>query len=506
MDIMKKIEKMLEKNEYSKLAEFIVDLPEDKRTPEMYDALAACYCELEEFDLAVEALELIRSECEDTYYWQYRMGVVLYGCKRFDEAAEAFENCISMNPPEDVLTNCEELLYSLRNKVTTVYDPELYNEDEMLAVEKHIEKYFGNFEQVLHEVYSPDIHVDIAICPPTPERNFYTLVTMGMGAHKMAVPDELAEVGLDRAELCICLPPDWKFSEQNQMWYWPMGLLKYIARIPIIEDTWIGIGHSATCKEPLADNTALCGAIISCSAVMGKEKGCTNCKLPNGERVTFYGVLPIYQQELEYKLKFGYQRLLSKLEKYSFIVDVDRPDSCANIEEDDLDIDHTMPMDIGGLHTDTIIDYDLGIDEINGYNHMSLYLRWCIENDLMSERFLHDFSDVVKGVKDKTNTDLREFIRDKLEGNLPYNIFNEQGIKFADYYYSKYNGGREEPFYPSDIDAYAEEYFGEERCHSEEFKDEAYLFIPFDEKYYKGIKEYIEMRYSQFMESEQEEK
>ena len=66
--------------------------------------------------------------------------------------------------------------------------PEMYTEQEMNAVEKHIQTYFGEFENIWHELISPDIHVDICIIPPTKEKDYYTLVTMGMGAHEMNVP------------------------------------------------------------------------------------------------------------------------------------------------------------------------------------------------------------------------------------------------------------------------------------------------------------------------------
>ena len=58
----------------------------------------------------------------------------------------------------------------------------------MEAVEGHIQQYFGKFENVFHELVSPDIHVDICVVPPSEERDYYTLVTMGMGAP----PDECA--------------------------------------------------------------------------------------------------------------------------------------------------------------------------------------------------------------------------------------------------------------------------------------------------------------------------
>ena len=137
-------------------------------------------------------------------------------------------------------------------------EPEVYSEDEMSAIEQHIQKTFGAFENVFHELVSPDIHVDICVIPPSKERNYYTLVTMGMGAHRMNVPEELAEYKLERAELAIALPPDWKLDEESlkdERWYWPIRLLKMLARLPIANDTWLGFGHTIDNKEDFAKDT-----------------------------------------------------------------------------------------------------------------------------------------------------------------------------------------------------------------------------------------------------------
>ena len=91
------------------------------------------------------------------------------------------------------------------------------------------------------------VHVDICIVPPTEERDYYTLVTMGMGAHRMNVPEELAEYKLERAELAIALPADWKLDQESmkdEKWYWPIRLLKSLARLPINCDSWLGHGHT----------------------------------------------------------------------------------------------------------------------------------------------------------------------------------------------------------------------------------------------------------------------
>ena len=135
---------------------------------------------------------------------------------------------------------------------------EYYSMEEMEAVEQHIEKYFGKFESVWHELVSLDIHLDICLIPPTEERNYYTLVTMGMGAHRMNVPEELKELKQERAELAISLPPDWQLLQENlqdEEWYWPIRLLKSLARLPINSDTWLGWGHTLDNQGPFADNT-----------------------------------------------------------------------------------------------------------------------------------------------------------------------------------------------------------------------------------------------------------
>ena len=126
------------------------------------------------------------------------------------------------------------------------------------------------------------------------------------------------------------------------------------------------------------------------------------------------------------------------------------------------------------------------------YNHMAIYLRWCMEHDLMGGKFLAEHGEVVNQVKaDPGNTDLRTFIREELFGCLFSALFNQKGRAFAHYYY----GENDAPYYPADIDDYALKYFGPSRYHSNEFQQEAYLFIPFDEKYYQTMAQVIEERF-----------
>ena len=372
--------------------------------------------------------------------------------------------------------------------------PEVYTEEEMEAVEGHIQQYFGKFENVFHELSSPDIHVDICVVPPSEERDYYTLITMGMGAHRMNVPEELAEYKLERAELAIALPGNWKLKREdlkNERWYWPIRLLKTLARLPIASDTWLGFGHTMDNEEDFAKGTKLCAAILT--GPQDTEDGSEVCILPGGEEVNFYQVIPLYREELEYKMEHDADALLDKMDGISFVTYNTRPNAMTMGKLGSVEDGGVMEMDCADWHLETIQEKNLPMDEINAYNHMAIFLRWCMEHDLMGEEFLAEYGEVVEKVKaDPAGVDLREFIRDELDGQLVGPMFNKIGRAFASYYY----GEPDSPYFPSDIDDYAIGVIGQERNYSDEIQNEAYLFIPFDEDYYQAMAKVIEERFT----------
>ncbi len=369
--------------------------------------------------------------------------------------------------------------------------PEVYSEEERKAVEEHIEACFGAFETVLHEVVSPDIHVDVCVIPPAKDRNYYTLVTMGMGAHRMNVPAELAEYKLERAELAIALPADWKVDQEafrDERWYWPVRLLKTLARLPGECHTWLGWGHTVDNQEPFAQNTELCASMLI--APQHVKEGGEVCALPGGGEVNFYQLLPLYREEMEFKQAYDAEALLDEMAGVSFVVQPDRADAfSAGVSEEEY---QALLMDDAAWHLEDLREKHLPVEEITAYNHLAIYLRWCMEHQLMGEVFLERYPDVTARLQaDPEHTDLRPFLRDELDGKLLRVYFNDPGEAFSHYYY----GSGDAPYFPSDIDDYALHYFGAERYHSDEFQDEAYLFIPFDEAYYQAMAERINQRW-----------
>lgn len=209
--------------------------------------------------------------------------------------------------------------------------PELYGEEEMARIEAHIERYFGKFDHVFHELVSPDIHVDIVLIGPRAEHDYYTLVTMGMGAHRMRMPEEMQNDGLDRAELLINLPPDWSFDTlDDEQLYWPMRWLKVLARLPGDSDTWLGWGHTVPTGGPLAGTDFRCTMLLNPGAFSGES---ALCEMPDGSVVNFYQVVPLYEDEMEYKLECGTDELLKCLPHEALeVTDPERPNFCADAD------------------------------------------------------------------------------------------------------------------------------------------------------------------------------
>jgi tetratricopeptide (TPR) repeat protein len=270
----------------------------------------------ERYDDALDVLLELEDEGKDDGVWYFRIGYALYYLNREAEAAEFFRQAIEHGDDEEdtrlMLQASVEEAEQRRKRESGEYMSERYTPEELDALEAHIEKYFGSYRNVYHEIESPDIHVDIAVIEPGAERNYYTLVTMGMGAHKMKAPPDLENQ--NRAEVMVCLPPDWNLDDlEDERWYWPMRWLKILARLPINEDSWLGWGHTIPNGEPFADNTKLCTILLLNPGEFGEKSAC--CTLPGGEKVNFYQLIPLYEEEAQFKIKNNaqiFQRFLDR--------------------------------------------------------------------------------------------------------------------------------------------------------------------------------------------------
>lgn len=182
----------------------------------------------------------------------------------------------------------------------------LYSENEEKEITDYITEHFGIFENVLHEIASPDVHLDIALIPASEGRNYITLCTIGAGACPMYIDEETRiNYGLpDRAEYVIYLPADWKIdngSLKDERNYWPFRLLKDTARLPIWTESWLGYGHTISPAEGklLTEDRPYNSVLLTYP--VPEFDTMQYADLSSGKSVSFYMIHPLTPEELEYK-------------------------------------------------------------------------------------------------------------------------------------------------------------------------------------------------------------
>jgi hypothetical protein len=214
-------------------------------------------------------------------------------------------------PPRDVVRWVHE---SERGSSVSVAE---MDEEEAERWGEHLHEHLGGEATVYHELLSDTIHLDVLVYAATDERPYHVLITQGMSALPMTVPEGAEEHRF--AELMVVLPRDWVMDgdeADEERWYWPMRTLKLVARLPHLHDTWIGNGHTIPNghpAEPYADGTQLCCVLTGLPTLFGEQF--VKCEVADGKTVQLYALWPLYEDEMAFKLEHGSEALFEKLEQ-----------------------------------------------------------------------------------------------------------------------------------------------------------------------------------------------
>lgn len=202
-------------------------------------------------------------------------------------------------------------------------------------IEQHVESYIGEIHMVFHEIISDVIHIDVHWLKPSARYPYHIFVTSGMSDLSMSVVDEVEDKeNYKRAELMIVLPADWKVSEEDfkdNNNYWPIYFLKMLARFPHQYNTWLGYGHTipnGMDAEPIADTGFGCMLLLPPMLSFDEDFWVLNTK--DGEKINFYTLIPLYKEEMDFKLEHGTEALMDKFDQagISELVDIHRPNVC----------------------------------------------------------------------------------------------------------------------------------------------------------------------------------
>ncbi len=189
---------------------------------------------------------------------------------------------------------------------------------------------------VFHELVSDYVHLDVNIMEPTEDEPYYVLYTTGMSDEPMTLPEELSEHReLLYAELFWFLPSSWNpgkpgqaGTEMPESEYWPIRLLKFLARFPHTYHTWLAYGHTVPNGPeyaPLCEETKLGGVAIT--QFTGDMGGFTAA---DGEKMNLLMPIPAYREEIEFKLQYGMEELDKRFNEggLPMVIDPQRRNFC----------------------------------------------------------------------------------------------------------------------------------------------------------------------------------
>ena len=199
-------------------------------------------------------------------------------------------------------------------------------------IDSHLDDFFPNDENILvfDEIESHIIHRDIYFIKADDNRPYHILLSSGMSALPMNVPEDYNEPFF--AELMILLPKDWNLeyeSFNDEKNYWPIRLMKEMMMLPHKNNTWLGFGHTFGFEEgdEFAEGIGFNSIMLVYS--MELSDNFTNINYEN-KSIQVYSMIPLYKEELEFKKINGANALLEKFDEFNIeeIVKIGRKNVC----------------------------------------------------------------------------------------------------------------------------------------------------------------------------------
>lgn len=173
---------------------------------------------------------------------------------------------------------------------------------------------------------------DILIFAPTEERKYYLAVTCGLSAQKVAVPAGVDDLENSYLELVMALPEGWPIDKNDLKYYYPFRLMFDLVSDIALSGKFAGFGYTLDAGAPLAPQVRFTGAMLTAAGSL--PLSARSLQRPDGYRVNFFYVLPLYPMEIAFRQHGSAQDLIALLQQRSVLCPLyeDRKDALAPVD------------------------------------------------------------------------------------------------------------------------------------------------------------------------------
>ncbi len=355
-EFLYELDELMNEGKFDEVVERIRGLDEEDFGVELHLMLAHALSQCAKYHEAINTLKDIEEDTAvDDLGFHLEMAGALFGLHHYRAAAKEARTCIDIDETcvEPWLLLClvyqetgnekefekasviakeidEQAWNTIFGDVTE--EMEVYDEDDTDIVFKYIVRHFGipeGFLPVNGDELRENRHpINCLIIEPTKRDDFYKIVSIGIGAHASTDKNRHDPY---RIEMAFFLPPTLSYDEVYYHYRWLSKIVRQFGEMIHLDDTLLMAGHSISYGETMDESVGYNGAVFNDLFV--DTEIMDRCVLKNGQEVHFLRLIPLYEEEMMYKIENGvtalFQKLMDELrpEQIDFIIP-DRPNTC----------------------------------------------------------------------------------------------------------------------------------------------------------------------------------
>ncbi len=333
-DFMSELEGMMDEMKFREVIEKITELEEEEKNEELMMMLAHCYSQCGEYRNALRTLRVIENDVEeDDMAYHLELAGANFGLHKYQtaisEAKRALE--IDVDCIEAWLLLClvyqekndDEKFEKVSEKAREIDEQAwldifgdksdrlaVYTEEEKAVVCEFITDNFCDSNvKILSSYLDSSQPIELIVLSPNKFSPYYTTITIGLGAYSGIEIREDQTKHIHRTEIIAQIPDSLDINVLDETNEWLNRIIRQFSEMVQIDSTWLGVGHTISYGNTLDDSVEYDGVIFDTVVTNGNK-----CILPCGEEVEFLQLIPLYEEEMLFKIENGSEKLFERLQ------------------------------------------------------------------------------------------------------------------------------------------------------------------------------------------------